>query len=223
MSRNDRYSIPLNTGLDGYHRLDFDKNGFENFNLVGLRTLGDGSCYFHGVLNAYFIPYREACIHMRGQMAHALRRELANKLRENSNIEGKSNYDVLAKGELSVLGKECEEFSLETLENKLNSNEWVGNEYHELISEHLNKDIYILDFKNRDIYMTGDDSSLIYKGRESIILLYLHNHYETVALISTDTITHFLPNHPLIEFLKLRMKERLKRVSSDEIKLNKVD
>jgi len=71
-----------------------------------------------------------------------------------------------------------------------------------------------------DVYITGNDSDILYKKRPSIVLLYLPGHYELIGIMESKidskntgkTIkTLFEPNHQLIEAIRKRYNELLHR------------
>jgi len=64
--------------------LNWKSKGFEDFNMVVIDTIGDGNCYFHALLNAFYIPYRTQSIGKetisRRDLVSSLRSDLSKKL-----------------------------------------------------------------------------------------------------------------------------------------------
>jgi len=196
--------------------LGWSENGFENFNMVAVDTIGDGNCYFHALSNAFYLPYRTQTLDgktiSRREIVRLLRDSLAKKLGEPIDPldpSGPTFYNELSRGKLQEFGKDIPEFSFEEMKRRLRSNEPVGNEYNEFISDQLSKDIYILDNYREDVYITGDDDDLLYKNRPGIVLLYSPGHYELIGIRDSNGSiqTYFSPSHPFIRFISNRMNQ----------------
>jgi len=193
---------------------------FAGFNMVRILSIGDGSCLLHSIANAYFTPYRLEKLNglsvSRRQIVRQLRDELAVHLAEPVDPlqpDGPRVYDNLANGEQVHLGKELpQEYGLEALLAKLRSDDAMGDEFIELISDRLDKDLYVLDAATRDVYMLGDGTFI--KGRDSIVLLFLPGHYELIGLRVGGSIqTHFSPHHALIQAIRSRA-DKLRELGS---------
>ncbi len=177
-------------------------------NLVKIPTIGDGSCYFHSVLRAFNTDYmKTTAVFDRINLARSFRNNLAIRLSEIDPITGQEYYDGLNNGNLGDISKGVKEYSKEYLRKELLSSEPVDNIYQELISNAINKDIYIIDMETMDMYNTGSAYTLYYKGRNSIVIAYSPGHFETIGLKRSDgTInTVFTPEHPLIQACKERL------------------
>ena len=177
-------------------------------NLVKIPTIGDGSCYFHSVLRAFNTDYmKTTAVFDRINLARSFRNNLAIRLSEIDPITGQEYYDGLNNGNLADISKGVKEYSKEYLRKELLSSEPVDNIYQELISNAINKDIYIIDMETMDMYNTGSAYTLYYKGRNSIVIAYSPGHFETIGLKRSDgTInTVFTPEHPLIQACKERL------------------
>lgn len=194
--------------------LNWKKNGYDDFKMVAIYTIGDGNCYFHALAHAYYIPYRTQSLQgktvSRQDIVRNLRYSLSVRLGEpvdSLNPNGPTFYDQLSRGKLYEFGKSIPEYSFEEMRKRLRSSSAIGNEYNEFVSDQLNKDIYILDYEKQDVYITGDDDDLLYKDRSSIVLIYMPGHYELVGIQDKNgkTQTYFYPTHPFIQFLKNRM------------------
>lgn len=204
----DREFEPLNWVAIG-------NRGFSYPDMVRIRTSADGSCFFHAVTKAFYIPYRTGQLNgvaiNRHQLIQTLRRELAIKLGRPANPndpQGPTHYDLLSRGQLREFAKGVKQYSLQNMQKELCSNSAIDNVYNEFISNQLDKDIYILDGENRDVLVTGDDDDILYKNRKSIVILYIPGHYELVGIRNGDRIeTHFQPTHPFIQAIRNRMTE----------------
>ena len=110
---------------------------------------------------------------------------------------------------MESFGEIVPQYSLNSMKDELASDRPVDNAYNEFISNILNKDIYILDVMKKDIYVTGKDLDILYKGRESIVLLYIPGHYELVGIRNNnnDIKTLFDSDHPFIQSIQTRMME----------------
>ena len=180
----------------------------EQTNLVVIPTLGDGNCFFHSVLRAFNTNYTNAkSITDRVNMARTFRNALADLLEEIDPLTGKNYYAGLNNGELEKFSGGVKEYSLAGLQKELRSSSSVDNIYQELISNCLNKDIYIIDGTKKDMYHVGTAFPLYYKGRNSVIIYYTPGHFEVVGLKhsngSIDTL--FTPEHPLIQACRERL------------------
>lgn len=205
-----------------YEKLGW-KGPFEKFNLIRIRTEADGSCFFHSLAKAYFKPYIVGKIgdssFNRKEFIQNLRKDLAMSLALKINPEdpqSKTYYQTLSNGELEKKSMEIPECSLENMQKELkNFTKPISNIYNEFISNQLNIDIYILDMKKKDVYMTGTDNRILYKNRKSIVVLYIEGkkglpgHYELIGLLHKrkNLETFFAPDSSLILAIRKRMNE----------------
>jgi len=185
------------------------EDGFENFDLTVIKVPGDGSCFFHAVCRAFYIPYITETFNgvytPKREIVSSLRKSLAEKL-EEKNPSGVILYDRLSRGNLRERSKETPDNSLENMKKIIaDYDNWVGLEVLELVSEILEKDIYILDKKTRDLYKTAD-RELLYKERESIVILYSNNHFDCIGVANGSQVnTFFKKDNPFISFLRKRL------------------
>lgn len=205
--------------MDNPIPLRFTQNGLDKFDLYQIKVLGDGNCYFHSFLMAYSIPYRTEEINdriiKRTDIVRSLRKDLSTILKSRiipDNPDSKTVYETLGNGNLAAIGKENIEFSLEYMINHLDSSSWCGEEIQELLSNETDKNIFYINVNKQDIYITSNED-VIYKDRNSVVLLYFDNkpeHYDTCALRNNkgEYITHFRFNNPFIQFLYKRLKDK---------------
>lgn len=198
--------------------LDFDNL---HKDLVRIRTESDGSCLFHAIAKSYYKPYIIGKIGgmamNRKKFIRQLRADLSYKLAEAVDPidpDSLTWYETISRGKLPELSKDLPEYSLENLQKLLDSNKSLGNIFNEFLSDQFDKDIYILDGMKKDVYITGDDSDILYKNRPSIVIYYLPHHYELVGLKQDNNIqTLFEPDHPLIIAIRNRARNIIQNVS----------
>lgn len=174
------------------------------YSFVQIYTPRDGSCLFHALLNAFHKPYREGKYHgqvvPRKQIVIDLRRELARCL--------PTVYSRLWNGALASFGAEVDKnYSLPNMQRALaNFETHIGYGYLRYISDSLDKDIYIFSALTQELYVSDD---LPVTGRRGSILLYwLHDHYELIGITSRQgLVTYFSPNDPLIKELYARLRK----------------
>jgi hypothetical protein len=166
--------------------------------LIRLHTIGDGNCFFHAVLNAFSVEYKDSDVQGR--------RKLAMNIREKLAIELDTRYQNLSRGTLAEFSKFVPDYTLENMKSILRSNAPVDNSYNELISDVLDIDIYLLDNNSKKVYITGDDSEILHKGRKTVVLLVVPGHYDFVGIRLSDTeaLTFFEPDHPLVTTIRKR-------------------
>ena len=189
------------------------RNGFSYPNMVRIRTDMDGSCFFHAIAKSYCKTYIEGKINdmpiNRRTFIRDLRKDLANMLGER--IEPNTEltfYESLSRGQFKNFGIELPQYNFENMKNLLDSDQSIGNEYNEFISNVLHKDIYILDALKQDVYITGNDDDILYKGRESIVILFIPGHYELLGIQYGNNIqTLFDYNHPFIHSIRSRIRK----------------
>lgn len=194
-------------------------------NLAVISTIGDGNCFFHSVLRAFNTDYIKAkSISDRVNMARTFRNALAELLEEIDPLTGKNYYAGLNNGELEKISGGVKEYSLAGLQKELRSSASVDNIYQELISNCLNKDIYIIDGIKKDMYHVGSAFPLYYKGRNSIIIYYTPGHFEVVGLKHSNGIvdTLFTPEHPLIQACRERLLKFFKTSNIASPKISKI-
>jgi len=195
-------------------RIDWSQSKLSlNYNTYRKRVIGDGSCYFHAIIDAFFLPIRTGVLDGqpfdRFQFVRKFRADLAKLLLQpRPGYGGKTYYETLSRGELKDLSTSLKEVSIENMMNLLNSGNSVSYIYHELISDVLDLDIYILNAENEDVYMIDSDLNLYYKGRNSIVLFYLPGHFELVSIMrKNELITYFEAKDPFIKKIKKRLNQ----------------
>lgn len=192
-----------------------DWSGISNFSYDGMvrkKEIGDGSCFFHSFADSFYRPYKLGEVDKR-KFVKSIRHQLSELL-GSKNERGIVWYYTLSRGKLLDYSKQMPDFTLENMQALLDSSNSIDNRFNEFISNVFNKDIYIIDGTTRDVYITGDDDEILYKGRESVVLLYYNrNHYDLVGILDDDRlITLFKPNHPFILQIRARMSVLRKKI-----------
>lgn len=190
---------------------------FSDWPLVRFATPMDGNCFFHAIANGFFEPYRSQSLNgtpiSRNQLIMSLRKELSEKLSTKREGSDKTYYDTLNRGNLKEFSTAVPEFSLQHMQKELISSNPIGYGYLEFVGNALNKDIYILEARRQDIYVTDELSLTIQGNRTSLVLYYIDGHYELLGIKKTRTdgslsfVTYFTPDHPLITFLYQRIQD----------------
>ena len=176
------------------------------------------SSLIHAILNAYWEPYHTGEVNGetfdRQILVRQKRTELAQILRspiEPTKKNSPTHYDRLMNGCLREMSKKNKMCTLDRLCSVMDSDVFLGHVYIEFLSNHFNLDIYILDLTSMDIYTTGGmDDRLYYKGRDSIMIGYVHpNHYEMIGvkISKDDYATIFHSESPFVRKIWERKKE----------------
>ena len=202
--------------------LDWAENGFDRFKMESIETPSVANeCFFHAILYDFFIPYRmkrEAYLEVdQSRIVQELRKNLSlilalpiNPLNRNQGTV----YQHLARGKLEEISKALPEYSLRSMQARLESASPIGLEFLELISDVLSKDIIILDSTTKDVYFPEKDDGILYKNRDTVVILYNRpvnqdgiGHYESIGLrVGGSLQTHFSSEHSFIKFLKERLR-----------------
>ncbi len=180
-------------------------------------TYTDGSCLVHAILNAFWKPYRQGRLNGkvmdRLKFVLELRTKMASMLAEpidKNDPSGPTNYDVLSNGSLRELANSIPDCSLERMQKVLNSKDLLGYVYLEYFSDKFGIDIYIIDLEKMDVYTTGRcDDDLYYKGRDSIIIGYINEHFETLSVKTSPSVyeAFFSSDSPVIRAIWKRKRE----------------
>ncbi len=201
-----------------YEPLNWEGKGFEYQEMVKIPTIGDGSSLLHAIAASYFKLYRQRRNpdgepFDRTQFIRKLRRDMADKLAETVNHENTMTYyETLGNGAIRDLGERHPRFSLESLQKILRSNQPIGATFFEYVSNTFNKDLYFLSRGSKDVYMIENlDEYLLYKGRDSIVLLHQGNHIDLIGLNHPQSgiKTLFSSDHPFIQAIQRRLREKI--------------
>ena len=190
--------------------------------VVRIGAIGDGSCFFHAVLNAYYPEYQDnADRRYRIDLVKKLRRDIAYTLQEPDPFyPGKIRWETAASGQLAALNKQQElgvdftsvfgypvDFSLNGLQRLFNSNEYLGNEVYQYAADMLNVDVYITRLTSTDLYV-HQNTDRPGSNRRVVVISGNGNHYETIGLLRDQLFqTYFDRNDPFIVALRQQVSE----------------
>jgi hypothetical protein len=169
---------------------------YPNEKVVRIGAIGDGSCFVHAIMNAYYPPYQNnADNKFRRRFVSMLRRDLAYTLQmEHDFMPGVTFWHTAANGafatiyEQQLLAKELGEdfgggidYSMEGLQKLFNSTLPLGDEIYKYISDMLGIDVYVMRLTNKDLYVHLNTAE---KGLERKVVVISGNgmHYETVGI-----------------------------------------
>lgn len=185
---------------------------------------GDGHCLLHALCLAFYPPYilstKNGVRTSRVQVVRTMRQELATALTQTSPNGYDTFYSYLYDGNLQRNAGEVRDYSLSVMHNELRSSTFLGNGYLQLISDTINKDIYVLDAASHELYPSSELRYSCRGNRASIIVLYhKHNaHFSLIgvdemqldgkgSLVKTGNIRALLScNHSLIQSLQAQVK-----------------
>jgi hypothetical protein len=155
----------------------------------------DGHCLFHAINYSCFKPYINGTTEDRKNIVVGLRRELADELPQY--------YSSLYDGNLVHMAAQYAGYECNIMQQRLLTNDWIGEGYLEYIGEQLNKDIYIIDANLQSLYPTDEYRFSIKGNRSSLILYYISNHFELIGIVNAlgKITTYFKPEHSVIRLL----------------------
>ena len=180
-----------------------DWEGLSDFYYDGLikkREIDDGSCFFHCIVDSFYKPYQLGEIDKKEYIT-TLRKDFANALTTDI-------YEKLSRGQLREFSKKVPGYSLTDFKTILDSRQFVDNRFNEYISNVINKDIYIIDYENKNVYITGKDDDILYKNRDSIVMVWINkNHFDLAGVLQGKKLTTlFKYDHPFIQTIKQNLK-----------------
>lgn len=168
--------------------------------LVRIPAIGDGSCFFHSLLLAISDRYSRLDYKSKRALVVEVRRQISHDLDE-------AKYNSLSNGELGAVSEHLKghiDLSIDGLRESLDSHDFVGQEFIELVSNEFDVDIYIVDLDKSTMYHLGD-TSIYLKRRRSVIIGYSESneHYDLVGLQTASGVaTLFSPDHEVIQTLR---------------------
>jgi hypothetical protein len=185
--------------------------------VVRIGAIGDGSCFFHAVLNGYYPPYQSNDNReYRMALVRKLRRDIAYTLQmEDPKNLGSTLYETVANGQFAALYEQQlmgldfndifdypVDFSLDGLQRLFNSIQHLGNEVYQYASDILGIDIYIMRLTNQDLYV-HQNTSVPGTVRKAVVISGNGNHYETIGIERNGMFqTVFDQNDPFLVALK---------------------
>jgi hypothetical protein len=212
-----------NGPVGDFYRKIVWKNGYENWDLIRINTASDGHCLFHAIANSFFVPYHTEILEgnkiKRIEIVKQMRKRFSENLSSpiSSEPNAKTHYEIINSGktaEFPLCPDSLEyDFSLNNMKKQLDSNKYIGYGYIEYISNILDKNIYILNDSNSDLYPYEKTElpNIYKKNRSSIVLYFSFNHYELVGIMNNGIVdTYFDSDHTFIKFLYNRVLEKIK-------------
>ena len=163
------------------------KGPFHYNGLVRIYTPDDENSLLRAILNAAFKPYRigikDGKPFDRDKAIKELRASLAEKLSSPMEASGTTYYEHLSKGEYKKLASKQPEYSLENMKKYLESNNPLGLQFVEFISDALDFDIYIIDLIKLDVQnLSKSEDYYRFKNRNSVVLGMIDEHFETLGI-----------------------------------------
>ena len=181
-------------------------------NLVRIATIGDGSCFIHAVLKAFYREYQEHnAARYRLDLAARIRRDLAFALGlEDPQYPGHTYWETSARGSFprmvmqqindeDLVRQLRVDYSLAGLQRLFNSTSQLGDEVYSYVADALNIDIYVLRATQGDLY-PHYHTRRPGINRNGIVIIGNMYHYEVLA-VNTDQgfQTVFSPGDPFLE------------------------
>ena len=175
--------------------------------LCRINTPHDRDQVYHAILNAMSSTYRETKIAEReltsNEVTTMLREDLAQALALPDHT-GKAPYYQLMNGQIEAFARSNPGRSLRALQQDLLKASNIPRILIPFVCDFLDIDLYMIDFTSRQVEPLARDLSAIYKGRESVVLMYTSNHYHLVGIQTSQThlTTFFKCTHPFIVLLQ---------------------
>jgi hypothetical protein len=176
--------------------------------LVRLGTIGDGSCFFHAILKAYYPPYASnPSFSHRSKLVRNLRNDLAAALelidpRTNLTYYESANNGAWKEFSKTILVDDLNrpiDYSLRGIQKLLYSNDYIGDEIYGYVCDMIGIDLYLLKLDEDE---TRPVISVV-NNRPAVVIGGNGFHYETIGVIRDNLIqTVFLPDDPLIKILR---------------------
>jgi len=180
-----------------------------NYNFEPIRTIGDGSCLIHAILQGFSMKYNNLnSDNEKSKLVRETRFHLSEILEVPlKNYNNKKIYQILSRGELEEISKELPEASIEYMKKYLNSSNFLTLQYVELLSEIFDINIIFISEKEKDIYYSGDNELLFKDKRDTVFINYIDEaHYETLK-INHKTLFNYDDN--LVVDVKNKIKNRI--------------
>ena len=194
-------------GDDTYLPVNFKQPNYKR-QMIRLGTIGDGSCFFHAVLKAYYEPYASnPSYSFRTNMVRKLRNELSMVLEMINPETGLRYYDTANNGVWKELANTILlddmnrriDYSLRGMQRLLASNDFIGDEVFSYVADMLGIDLYVMKLDIDEIRPV----IAVRKNRPAVIIGGNGVHYETLGVIRDELIqTVFLPDDEIIPIMK---------------------
>lgn len=177
-----------------------------DYDFQPIKTIGDGSCLIHAILQAFSKEYNKLNNDfLKSKLVREVRFHLSNILslqvpEENNKLV----YQILSRGEFENISKEIPETNIDYMKQYLNSNNFLTLQYVELLSEIFDINIVFISENKKDIYHCGDKELLFKENRDTIFINYIEEaHFETIKI---NEKTLFYKDDEIIKNIKLILK-----------------
>lgn len=181
----------------GYGDLKYLNKRLGPFPLVKIRTIGDGNCFFHSILNAIYPKYQNNP-ELRHQLAINLRLDIAKHIDKKNPETGLTYWESASNGNLVTLlidelfSKDIPEdfevdYSVNGIKRLLNSTAYIGDEIISLASNLLDINIIIIEESDNTIRKLVESFR---STRKSVLILGNQDkqHYETCGVLNGNYI-----------------------------------
>lgn len=165
-----------------------------DIDFVRIPAIGDGSCMFHSILQAFNKTYISSSVREKQKICRVFRKDLSNILSEK--INGKICYNQLSRGGLKEISEFVPEASLQNMKRSLESTDWGDFRFIEMLSNILDLNVFIIDYNKKDLYYTGDTELFIKEDRDNIIIMNSGNvHFDTVGVKTNEGVRTLFSYH----------------------------
>jgi SAM-dependent methyltransferase len=187
---------------------------YQEFPIVRIATIGDGSCFVHSYCKGFFPYYQENNDYtQRVAVVANLRRDLGLALTsDNPDYPGFTYWATAANGgfvrrlmqelrspELVREAYDNIDYSVAGLQGLLNSNQWLGEETYDYFADIIGVDIFVLLGSLNDLRVFYT-TARVDKERPIVAIMGNKFHYETVGLQIDGAIQTVFPrNHPFVQ------------------------
>ncbi len=226
---NSRYTYPLKIAYEAIERVRKssayrDENELPGFHfyskvvvecswlppntLYRLKTIGDGNCFIHAVLQASDEYYQES--NNKRQIARHFRDYLAHNVKQPDpdnppfiywESYRNASYFRIAIQQI-MLGELIDgvDYSVTGLQKLWRSNDYLGNESYGFVADILDIDIYIFYGTEYDLYPVSTTKVRNINERDSVAIVGNSRHWETLEY---QGMTLFPPDHIFVQTLRL--------------------
>ncbi len=191
---------------------------FTSKEVVRIACIGDGSALFHAIMKSFYPEYADVESYTsRVSLVKHLRRDLARVLSVTAARSNKLVYQSVMNGMLPELATgqyqkrdldkdsigNTIDYSINGLQNLINSNRNIGKELYGLLSELLLLDIYILSGQGGVVTPSFHTYDIGPKVDRAVVILGDGRHYELVGVRNDNGIqTLYTNNDPFIAAIR---------------------
>lgn len=179
-----------------------------------IATIGDGSCFFHAFLKAWYSPYQtDGHYDFRYNLVKKFRRDLAWLLGQPNpeSKEGQTYWATTANGGFVERNRMQQtgtnfgvpfQYSLEGLQRLLNSMDYVGEEVYNYTADVIGFDVYVM-YAHQENLQLIHIAEKVGTQRPAIIIQGNGQHYEVVAVERQGQLqTNFTPEDGFIKAIR---------------------